>query len=66
MKIRTIKGEEITITENDIIWNALDYLCRELYDMDDYCLALGREDGAKRVSASDLQSLAHEIRPKFA
>ena len=66
MKIKTTKGEVITISKNDIIWNALDYLWSNLYDMDDFCLAMGCKDGSKSVPASDLQDLILKIRPKYA
>ena len=66
MKVKTIKGEEITIYEKEIIWNALEFYAENLaYGGNVFVALLPRRSGT-RVDAGSLAGLTQKIRSKYA
>lgn len=66
MKVKTIEGEEITIYEKEIIWNALDFYAENLASSDNVFVALLPRRSDTRVDANSLAGLAEKIRSKYA
>lgn len=64
--LTTVKGEKVSVTDRELIWNALDFLRSHVsYSEDVYLALVPRREGI-RVSSEELIAFIDSVSPKFA